>query len=136
MSNPANVSSGAQATKANGAVAQPVAGQPSYAELLARIAELEKKASAPKGVMFSIADKGGVSASGFGRFPTTLYAEQWLKLLDAANGQDLRRMIAGWLADGSILLKASKDETVEACKARSAAFGKAMIAPVSTTPAA
>jgi hypothetical protein len=35
-----------------------------------------------------VSDKGGVSVYGLGRFPVTLYYEQWLKLLDRT--QDLR----------------------------------------------
>ena len=133
MNVPATVQN-AVATKANGQVAQPV--QPTYAELLERIRLLEVAASQPKnGVVFSIADKGGVSASGFGRFPTTLYAEQWLKLIDAIESQGLRASIAKWLAEGAILLKANKDESVDSVKARSMAFGKAML-PATATPVA
>jgi hypothetical protein len=29
-----------------------------------------------------VSDKGGVSVYGLGRFPVTLYKEQWLRLLD------------------------------------------------------
>jgi hypothetical protein len=32
-----------------------------------------------------VSDKGGVSLYGLGRFPVTLYKEQWLKLLDMAD---------------------------------------------------
>jgi len=32
-----------------------------------------------------VSEKGGVSASGLGRFPVTLYKEQWTKLLDMAD---------------------------------------------------
>ena len=31
-----------------------------------------------------VSEKGGVSLYGLGRFPVTLYKEQWLKLLDMA----------------------------------------------------
>src|SRR5947207_2507723 len=121
-----NVPAVTNAVKPNGQVAQPA--QPTYAELLAKIQALELAASQPKnGVVFSIADKGGVSASGFGRFPTTLYAEQWLKLIDAIETQSLRNSIGKWLSEGAILLKANKDESVESVKARSVAYGKAML---------
>ena len=33
-----------------------------------------------------VSDKGGVSLYGLGRFPVTLYKEQWLKLLEMAEG--------------------------------------------------
>jgi hypothetical protein len=32
-----------------------------------------------------VSDKGGVSVYGLGRFPVTLYKEQWLKLLAMAD---------------------------------------------------
>jgi len=32
-----------------------------------------------------VSEKGGVSLYGMGRFPVTLYKEQWLKLLDMAD---------------------------------------------------
>jgi hypothetical protein len=61
--------------------------EPTKEELLARIAELEKQAgSRKKGAMeFRVGEKGGVSVYGLGRFPVTLYYEQWTRLLDAAN---------------------------------------------------
>ena len=33
-----------------------------------------------------MSDKGGVSVYGLGRFPVTLYYEQWVGLLDSADG--------------------------------------------------
>ncbi len=38
-----------------------------------------------KGTTLKVSDKGGVSVYGLGRFPVTLYKEQWLKLLDMAD---------------------------------------------------
>lgn len=32
-----------------------------------------------------VSEKGGVSVYGLGRFPVTLYKEQWLRLLDMAD---------------------------------------------------
>ncbi|HKV48668.1 MAG TPA: hypothetical protein VJN69_11310 [Candidatus Acidoferrales bacterium] len=40
---------------------------------------------------FRVAEKGGVSVYGLNRFPTTLYYEQWAKLLDV--GDELRRFL-------------------------------------------
>ena len=56
-------------------------------ELLARIAELEKQTGGrPRGSLdFRVGEKGGVSVYGLGRFPVTLYYEQWVRLLDAAD---------------------------------------------------
>jgi hypothetical protein len=60
--------------------------EPSREELMARIAELEKQVVRPKGSLeFRVGEKGGVSVYGLGRFPVTLYYEQWIRLLDVAN---------------------------------------------------
>ena len=40
------------------------------------------KRSPARGLSLKISDKGGLSVYGLGRFPVTLYKEQWLKLLD------------------------------------------------------
>jgi hypothetical protein len=62
--------------------------EPTYDELKARLAQLEKQVDAKKrsGAMeFRVSEKGGVSVYGLGRFPVTLYYEQWKRLLDAAD---------------------------------------------------
>jgi hypothetical protein len=61
--------------------------EPSYEELKARLQELEKQVESKKrsGAMeFRVSEKGGVSVYGLGRFPVTLYYEQWTRLLEAA----------------------------------------------------
>ncbi|PYR03174.1 MAG: hypothetical protein DMG00_27045, partial [Acidobacteria bacterium] len=35
-----------------------------------------------RGVSLKVSEKGGVSVYGLGRFPVTLYKEQWARLLD------------------------------------------------------
>ena len=62
-------------------------------ELLARIAELEKQVGTKKTgrLEFRVGEKGGVSVYGLGRFPVTLYYEQWQRLLGAA--EDLRNFL-------------------------------------------
>jgi hypothetical protein len=59
-------------------------------QLKARIAQLEKQLDArrSRSLEFRVGEKGGVSVYGLGRFPVTLYYEQWIRLLDAAT--DLR----------------------------------------------
>jgi hypothetical protein len=37
-----------------------------------------------RGVSLKVSEKGGVSVYGLGRFPVTLYKEQWIKLLAMA----------------------------------------------------
>ncbi len=61
--------------------------EPSYEELKARVAELEKQAGhRQKGSLeFRVGEKGGVSVYGLGRFPVTLYYEQWIRLLDSSD---------------------------------------------------
>ncbi|MBI3557383.1 MAG: hypothetical protein HY074_14050 [Deltaproteobacteria bacterium] len=49
-----------------------------------------KKTSA-KGLSMKISEKGGLSIYGLGRFPVTLYKEQWTKLLDMAD--DIRAFL-------------------------------------------
>jgi len=62
--------------------------EPTRDELMARIAELEKQAGSKKSgrLEFKVSEKGGVSVYGLGRFPVTLYYEQWIRLLGSAEG--------------------------------------------------
>ena len=56
-------------------------------ELKAEIEKLKaenedlKKEKKPKELTFKVSQKGAVSVYGMGRFPVTLYKEQWRKLL-------------------------------------------------------
>lgn len=43
------------------------------------------KSRGPKAISLKVSEKGGLSVYGMGRFPITLYKEQWLKLLDLAD---------------------------------------------------
>lgn len=49
-----------------------------------------KKTSA-KGLSLKVSEKGALSVYGLGRFPVTLYKEQWNKLLDMSD--DIRAFI-------------------------------------------
>ena len=42
------------------------------------------KKGASKGISMKVSEKGGLSIYGLGRFPVTLYKEQWSKLLELA----------------------------------------------------
>lgn len=44
-----------------------------------------------RAVSMKVSEKGGLSVYGLGRFPVTLYQEQWLKLLDLSD--DIRNFI-------------------------------------------
>jgi hypothetical protein len=51
-----------------------------------------------------IGEKGGLSVYGLGRFPVTLYKEQWIRLLDHAE------TIKSFLKENDQLLKAKQSE--------------------------
>ena len=57
------------------------------------------KRTASRGLTLKVSEKGALSVYGLGRFPVTLYKEQWKKLLDAAEE------IRGFLADNDAKLK-------------------------------
>lgn len=66
-------------------------------ELKAELERLRKenaslKKGAAKGVSMKVSEKGGLSVYGMGRFPITLYKEQWLKLLDLS--EEIRAFIS------------------------------------------
>src|SRR5580692_11282600 len=50
------------------------------------------KKGASSSIRIKVSEKGAVSIYGMGRFPVTLYKEQWLKLLDMS--ADIRAFIA------------------------------------------
>ena len=50
------------------------------------------KKGAATGITMKVSEKGGLSVYGMGRFPITLYKEQWLKLLGMSD--DIRAFIA------------------------------------------
>jgi len=68
------------------------------AQLEAELARLKaenealKKPSARGTISFKVSEKGAVSVYGLGRFPVTLYKEQWEKLLD--RNDDIRTFMA------------------------------------------
>ena len=69
---------------------------PSEEELKAELEKLKAenaalRARGGKGVSLKVSEKGAVSVYGLGRFPVTLYQEQWLKLLELAD--DIRAFI-------------------------------------------
>ena len=62
------------------------------AELDRLRAENERlKSRQTRGVSLKVSEKGGVSVYGLGRFPVTLYKEQWTRLLEMAD--DIRTFI-------------------------------------------
>jgi hypothetical protein len=79
--------------------------EPTYEELKARLAELEKKGPGRRTgeLEFKVGEKGGVSVYGLGRFPVTLYYEQWIRLLDTS--QTLREFLEENKSAGKLKLK-------------------------------
>ena len=67
--------------------------EPTYEELKERLANLEKQQGTRRtgSLEFRVGEKGGVSVYGLGRFPVTLYYEQWNRLLAASD--DLKAFI-------------------------------------------
>ena len=49
------------------------------------------KARGSRGISMKVSEKGGLSVYGLGRFPVTLYKEQWARLLDMA--EEIRAFI-------------------------------------------
>jgi hypothetical protein len=49
------------------------------------------KKGVARGVSLKVSEKGGLSVYGLGRFPVTLYKEQWVKLLDMSD--DIRAFL-------------------------------------------
>ena len=62
-------------------------------EELARLRDENAKLKdrAQRAISLKVSEKGGVSVYGLGRFPVTLYKEQWTRLLDMAD--DIRAFI-------------------------------------------
>ncbi len=54
-----------------------------------KLEALQKRGA--KGITLKVSEKGGLSVYGLGRFPVTLYKEQWEKLLDLSD--DIRLFI-------------------------------------------
>lgn len=66
-------------------------------ELKAELERLRSENAALKkgtssGITMKVSEKGALSVYGMGRFPVTLYKEQWLKLLDMSDS--IRAFIA------------------------------------------
>lgn len=76
-------------------------------DLQAEIARLraeneQLKSKTTRGLGLKVSEKGGVSLYGVGRFPVTLYKEQWLKILGMASE------IEAFIRDNDHLLKSKE----------------------------
>ncbi|MBV9949436.1 MAG: hypothetical protein JOZ69_21520 [Myxococcales bacterium] len=75
------------------------------AELERLRAENERLKKRPeRTTSLKVSEKGGVSLYGLGRFPVTLYKEQWVKLLDMADA------IRDFIRENEAKLKTKGDE--------------------------
>jgi len=79
--------------------------EPTYEELKAQLEALKKQSPGKRGgaLEFRVGEKGGVSVYGLGRFPVTLYYEQWIRLLDIS--ADLRAFLEENKTAGKLKLK-------------------------------
>jgi hypothetical protein len=57
------------------------------------------KTAGQRNLSFKVSEKGGISVYGLGRFPVTLYVEQWNTLLDSADA------LRGFMRDHETELK-------------------------------
>jgi hypothetical protein len=74
------------------------------AELERLRAENERlKGQRSRGTSLKVSEKGGVSVYGLGRFPVTLYKEQWTRLIDM--GDEIR----GFIKENEAQLKAKPE---------------------------
>lgn len=74
--------------------------QAELAKLRAENESLKKAGS--RGISLKVSQKGALSLYGMGRFPVTLYKEQWVKILDMADA------IRAFIADNDSALKAKE----------------------------
>jgi hypothetical protein len=65
--------------------------EPSYDELKSELEKMKAQKARTGDLSFKVSEKGAVSVYGLGRFPVTLYQEQWARLLGVA--EDLRTFI-------------------------------------------
>lgn len=79
--------------------------EPTYEELKSRLAELENREGKRRSgdLEFKVGEKGGVSVYGLGRFPVTLYYEQWIRLLNSS--ERLKEFLEENKASGKLKLK-------------------------------
>lgn len=99
--------------------------QATKAKLEAEAAQLKASIAAGGSISLKVGEKGGISLYGMGRFPVTLYAEQWTQLLTVHSKAVLDFIAtkpAGMKTKADKLAeKAAKDEAER--KARIAAAG-------------
>ena len=79
--------------------------EPTYEELKAQLEQLQRQSGSKRSgaLDFRVGEKGGVSVYGLGRFPVTLYYEQWIRLLGAC--EELKAFLEEQKSAGKLKLK-------------------------------
>ena len=105
------------------------------------VQEAPKKGRKGFGINFKVSAKGAVSVYGLGRFPVTLYREQWLRLLEKTD--DLKKFMDEHADDLKSKGEAQGEETpatqptagpAEAAQVEAAVTNDDAGAPVGTSP--
>ena len=65
--------------------------EPTYDEMKAELEKLKAQKVKTGELSFKVSEKGAVSVYGLGRFPVTLYQEQWVRLLNVS--EDIKTFI-------------------------------------------
>lgn len=84
------------------------AEQQELAKLRAENAALKAQKDAKSTIAYKVSAKGALSVYGLGRFPTTLYKEQWTRLLDSADA------IRAFIAANDTELRGKDDDKTKA----------------------
>lgn len=112
MSNDTNATNATNATSATSTTAEEVAKMKAEMERLrAENTALKNQERAVKSLSLKVSEKGALSVYGLGRFPVTLYKEQWARLLDITD--DIRAFIKDNDARLKTKEKAEKDEKAD-----------------------
>jgi hypothetical protein len=98
------------------------AAKPADVEALLRIAQLEAQVARKSTLTLKVSEKGAVSLYGMGRFPVTLFGQQWRKVLDMADeirmGSAARRISSSSPASLAALSATTKDGSRRPCGGR------------------
>lgn len=106
------MSNDTNATSATSTTAEEVAKMKAEMERLrAENTALKNQERAVKSLSLKVSEKGALSVYGLGRFPVTLYKEQWARLLDISD--DIRTFIKDNDARLKTKEKAEKDEKAD-----------------------
>lgn len=130
MSKPTSTPAPAQSVTLTNESPEVIALRKQIADQQAQLEAMKAALEKPVRLTLKVSEKGAVSLYGMGKFPITLYGEQWDTLLDYST--DIRKFVTEQRAAGKLSSKADKvarekaakeAEEAEARKARIAAAG-------------